>query len=147
MCRQHQIRKLSVRSHLLTLRLSADCWHKPSIFLLRHQDRFTRNGDVRGEKSYSSPNWVIPLGSDQQFEVNMSRKDKRESLRDYSEAKIEILFSCLSPGFDLPSTITFTIRRQWRIWQWMKGNSSSQHFVSGTPVFCFWLVFPLELDA
>lgn len=50
---------------------------------------------------------MIPLGSDQQFEVNLSRKDKRESLRDYSEAKIENLLSCLSPGFDLVSNISF----------------------------------------
>jgi len=46
---------------------------------------------------------VIPLGSDQPFEVNVSRKDKGKSLRDYSEAKIENLLSRLSPGFDLPS--------------------------------------------
>lgn len=52
---------------------------------------------------------MIPLGSDQQFEVNLSRKDKRESLRDYSEAKIENLLSCLSPGFDLVSNISFCV--------------------------------------
>lgn len=89
------------------------------------------------KKSWSLLNWVIPLGSDQQFEVNLSRKDKRESLRDYSEAKIENLLSCLSPGFDLVSNISFcvfffTIRRQWGIWKWMKANLSSQHFVSDT---------------
>lgn len=32
--RQHQIRKQLVCSHLLTFKLSANCWHKPSIFLL-----------------------------------------------------------------------------------------------------------------
>lgn len=50
---------------------------------------------------------MIPPGSDQQLEVNISRKDKRESLRDFSEAKIENLLSCLSPEFDLPSNIFF----------------------------------------
>lgn len=51
---------------------------------------------------------LIPPGSDQQLEVNISRKDKREYLRDFSEAKIENLLSCLSPEFDLPSNIFFS---------------------------------------
>lgn len=58
---------------------------------------------------------MIPLGSDQQFEVNVSRKDKRASLRDYSEAKIENLLSCLSPGFDLPSNIFFYNKKAMKV--------------------------------